>query len=294
MKRPGTIATLLTLLIALALTPAVAQSPAGMRLYVFSSGELTLAKSILQSGASQTVTVPVGFFVVVHPQGTVLFDTGNNDRIITDPGYWGPFIAGLNPVRTPDVAIDVQLGKIGLKPDDIKYVVYSHFHVDHVGNMGKFPKSTHVFQKSEIANAFYPAAPFAVFFKSDDFAMLRNDLGQQRPNRFNTMELHGDLDLFRDNSVFIKRFVSHTPGSQILVVRLPKSGTVLLPGDAIYLKENLDQDILPSIGSVYSPPGMMDAYKWAREMRDREHANIIFSHDPDVFKASKRAPDFYE
>ena len=87
--------------------PTQAQSPAGMKLYAFSSGALTIAKSALQAGAPATqIQIPVGFFVVQHPKGNVLFDTGNNDRIITDPGYWGDFVKNLNPVRTPDVAID--------------------------------------------------------------------------------------------------------------------------------------------------------------------------------------------
>jgi len=43
----------------------------------------------------------------------VLFDTGNNDKIITDPSYWGEAFKALKPVNTPDVAIDVQLQKIG-------------------------------------------------------------------------------------------------------------------------------------------------------------------------------------
>src|SRR5262249_49569475 len=94
--------------------------PAGMKLYAFSSGGLTIAKSALQAGAPSTqVTVPVGFFVVKHPKGNFLFDTGNNDKIISDPTYWGPFVQGLTPERTPDIAIDAKLKKIGLSPDDI-------------------------------------------------------------------------------------------------------------------------------------------------------------------------------
>ena len=65
---------------------APAQSPQGMKLYVFSSGALTIGKNILQNlGPTDTIQVPVGFFVVMHPKGNVLFDTGNNDKIITDP-----------------------------------------------------------------------------------------------------------------------------------------------------------------------------------------------------------------
>ena len=88
---------------------ASAASPEGMRLYVFSSGWLTLDKSGLQTGATGKITVPVAFFLIKHPKGNVLFETGNNDKIITDPTYWGPLAAALEPGRSPDVAIDVQL-----------------------------------------------------------------------------------------------------------------------------------------------------------------------------------------
>src|SRR5215212_1238522 len=88
-----------------------------IKLYAFSSGALTIGKGVLQNNAPMTpeIQVPVGFFVVTHAKGNVLFDTGNNDKIITDPSYWGDAFKELKPVNTPDVAIDTQLQKIGLK-----------------------------------------------------------------------------------------------------------------------------------------------------------------------------------
>jgi N-acyl homoserine lactone hydrolase len=79
-----------------------AASPEGMRLYVFSSGWLNLDKSGLQTGATGKISVPVAFFLIKHPKGNVLFDTGNNDKIITDPTYWGPLATALDPGRSPD------------------------------------------------------------------------------------------------------------------------------------------------------------------------------------------------
>ena len=62
-----------------------AAGPAGMKLYAFSSGGLTIAKSALQSGAPSTqVTEPVGFFVVKHPKGTLLFDTGATTTVLSE------------------------------------------------------------------------------------------------------------------------------------------------------------------------------------------------------------------
>jgi N-acyl homoserine lactone hydrolase len=271
-----------------------AASPEGMKLYVFSSGALTIDKSALQSTAGPgKFQIPVAFFLIKHPKGNVLFDTGNNDRIIQDISYWGP-LASLDPVRTPDVAIDTQLNKIGIKPSDVNYVVLGHMHLDHAGNVGKFPNATVVVQRDEIINAFFPPASFAGPYITGDFAMLRSPTGSATANKQPMIELDGDLDLFGDGSFYIRRSVSHTPGSQFAVVRLPKSGTVVLTSDVCYLMENLNKDILPSIGLTYNPSGMFDSYQYIKRVRDTEKGDVIFAHDPDVYKAHKHSPEFYE
>jgi len=221
--------------------PVSAASPEGMKLYLFSSGALTIDKSALQSTAGPgKIQIPVGFFLIKHPKGNVLFDTGNNDKIIQDLTYWGP-LAALEPVRTPDVAIDTQLGKAGVKPSDINYVVLGHMHLDHAGNVGKFPTSTIVVQRDEVTNAFFPPASFAAPYITSDFNMLRSNVGSGTANKQPMIQLAGDLDLFGDGSVYIRRSVSHTPGSQFVIVRLPKTGTVVLTGDVCYLTDNLNK-----------------------------------------------------
>jgi N-acyl homoserine lactone hydrolase len=284
-----TLAAAVGMLLLVSVAPLVsAQSPGGMRLYSFTSGALTVPKSLLQGGAPSTpLQVPVGFFVIRHPKGNVLFDTGNNDRIITEPGYWGAFIQGLNPVRTADVAIDVQLGKIGLRPDDIAYVVVG-------GNVGKFPNSTLVVQKDEIRNAFWPEPGTGGPYIPGDFMMLRADPGSAWPNRYKMIQLEGDLDIFADNSVVVKRWVGHTPGSQMMIVRLPRTGTVILTSDNVYFRENVTKNLLPDVSLAYSPTGIMNGYQWIREMQAREKADFFTAHDADAFKAMKKAPEFYE
>ena len=272
-----------------------AQSPQGMKLYVFSSGALTIGKNILQNlGPTDTIQVPVGFFVVMHPKGNVLFDTGNNDKILTDPSYWGPFFKAVNPVVTPDVAIDVQLGKIGLKPDDITYVVVGHLHLDHGGNVGKFPNSTLLVQKDEIRNAFWPEPGTAGPYIPGDVAPLRSAMGEAMPNKFKMMQLTGDMDIFGDGSVVVKRWVGHTPGSQMLLVRLPKTGPIILTSDNVYFRENVEKNILPNVTLAYDPGGILRAYEWIRYMQATEKADFFTAHDPDAFKALKKPPEFYE
>jgi glyoxylase-like metal-dependent hydrolase (beta-lactamase superfamily II) len=274
---------------------APAQAPQGMKLYVFSSGALTIGKHILMNlGPQDTIKVPVGFFVVTHPKGNVLFDTGNNDKIITDPSYWGPFFKSLSPVNTPDMAVDAQLARIGLKIDDITYVVAGHLHLDHGGNVAKFPNSTLVVQKDEIRNAFWPEPGTAGPYIPGDIMPLRNEPGVDNPNKYKMMQLTGDMDIFGDGSVVVKRWVGHTPGSQMLVVRLPKTGTIILTSDNVYFRENVEKNILPNVVLAYDPPGILRAYEWIRYLQATEKADFFTAHDPDAFKALKKPPEFYD
>jgi glyoxylase-like metal-dependent hydrolase (beta-lactamase superfamily II) len=259
-------------------------------MYAFSSGPLTIAKSALQSGAPSTqVQVPVGFFVVMHPKGNFLFDTGNNDKVINDPSYWGPFAQALQVVRTPDVAIDTQLKKIGLTPNDIKYVAVGHMHLDHGGNVCKFPNATFLVQKDEMKNAAWPEPGTAGPYIPGDVACLRNDIGQALPNKFKMDQLEGDMDVFGDQSVVIKRWPGHTPGSQMAVVRLPKTGTVVLTSDNVYFSENVTKNLLPDISLAYYPTGILNAYEYIRVLQGRENASFMTAHDLDgpAAKAAK-------
>jgi glyoxylase-like metal-dependent hydrolase (beta-lactamase superfamily II) len=281
-KLLGLISGMAAALLLASITGAQAQSPAGMKMYAFSSGGLTIAKSALQAGAPNTqVTVPVGFFVIVHPKGNFLFDTGNNDKIISDPSYWGPFIQGLTPERTPDVAIDAQLKKINLTPNDIKYVAVGHMHLDHGGNVCKFPGATFFVQKDEMKNAAWPEPGTAGPYIPGDVACLRNDLGQALPYKGKMEMLEGDLDVYGDHSVVLKRWPGHTPGSQMAIVRLPKTGTVVLTSDNVYFAENVTKNLLPDVSLAYLPTGILNAYAYIRMLQGTENASFMTAHDLD-------------
>src|SRR6202047_3450158 len=227
---------------------ACAASPEGMKLYIFTSQPLDIAKSALSSAATgdEKIVIPVAFFLIKHPKGNIMLDTGDNDKVITDQTYWGPMAAMLDKGVSADLAIDVQLGKIGMKPSDINYVILGHMHLDHAGNVGKFPNATIVVQRDEIINAFWPPTQYAGPYITSDFSMLRAETGAGSAGRQPTIELNGDLDLFGDGIIYVHRPDGHTPGSQMAVVRMPKTGPVVLTSDVCYLMENLEKDILSS------------------------------------------------
>jgi len=260
-----------------------------VRLYCFSSGALTIGKGILQNLApvDPPITIPVGFYVVKHPKGNILFDTGNNDKLIHDINYWPKGLQGLKPAMTPDVAVDAQLAKIGLSVDDIKYVVVSHLHLDHGGNVGKFPNSTIIVQKSEIQNAFWPEPGTGGPYVLNDFLPLRAP-NANYPNAQKMIQLEGDLDVFGDGSVVVHRWVGHTPGSQMMTVKLKNTGLVILTGDNVYFKENAIKSIPPNIVLAYKPDGIYSAYEWIRMLMATQKADFFTAHDPDAFKAMKK------
>jgi len=265
------------------------------RLYAFSSGALTIGKGVLQNFAAvdPPIQIPVGFYVIKHPKGNILFDTGNNDKLIEDKNWWPAGLQGLKPAMTPDVAIDVQLKKIGLTPDDIKYVVVSHLHLDHGGNVGKFPNSTIVVQKTEIQNAFWPEPGTGGPYIIGDVMPLRAP-NSNYANAVKMIQLEGDLDLFGDGSVVVKRWVAHTPGSQMMTVKLKNTGLAILTGDNVYFRENVDKSIAPNIVLAYDPAGFYKAYEWIRMMMATQKADYFTAHDPDAFKAMKKAPAYYD
>jgi len=161
-------------------------------------------------------------------------------------------------------------------------------HLDHGGNVCKFPNATFLVQKDEMKNAAWPEAGTAGPYIPGDVACLRNDLGEALPNKFKMEQLTGDLDLYNDGSIVIKRWPGHTPGSQMAIVRLPKTGTVILTSDNVYFSENVTKNLLPDISLAYNPPGILGAYEFIRSMQGREGASFMTAHDLDGAAAKAR------
>jgi glyoxylase-like metal-dependent hydrolase (beta-lactamase superfamily II) len=272
----------------LALAAGLCAPVAAQQLYVFTSGSLGgFPKAALQIGGTGNIDwAPVSFYVFKHPKGAVMFDCGNNDKTIANAeGWWGPLAKGFGLKMTRDDAIPAQLAKIGLKVSDIKFLVVGHLHLDHGGNVGQFTNSTVVVQEEEVRAALSPDVGFSVYYIPGDFDNFKN---------LNVLRINGDMDLFGDGTFRIFAARGHTPGSQFAVVKLPKTGSVILTSDVVYLKESLDKNLIPPIPGVSHPVDAYKSYARIRQIRDAEGARIFYGHDPEIFKATKVAPEFYD
>jgi len=282
MKKSALVATLLGLLCAFGSPATFAQ-----KLYWTASGffgpfDIRGLIPALPLDKARDITIPISMWVLDHPKGLVVFDTGNNvaisDGMDNCKKYWAPGNCDfLKPSQKRADVIDMQLKKLGYSADKVKVVVTSHTHLDHVGNIESFPNAIHVFQKKELYQGWWPEK-FQGRTTPGTFVMA--DLDNAR--EFNYLELNGDYDLFGDGSVLILSTPGHTIGHQSMKVKLPQSGTIIISQDAIWMQENLDG--YPA-GLNYSVQDYTNSLQRLKMMRDLEGAQLFMAHDGDQYKA---------
>jgi N-acyl homoserine lactone hydrolase len=250
-----------------------------MRLYVFESAKMHVPDRGMMAGGKPSghpVTIPVPFYLIDHPKGLALFDTGM--KLDNWPPQYRP-----DGDQRPDQRIDLLLAKIDVKPDDIKYVIMSHLHLDHAGGMPLFPKSTFIVRKSELRAAWWPEA-FQIHYIFDDYKDTRG---------FDFIELDDTeaFDVFQDESVICIDTKGHSQGHQSLVVNLPNSGRFVLTADAAAMAEILDEGILPAV--AWSPEQALRSVRKVQHMK-REGATVLMAHDPDQWATVRLAPEYYD
>jgi glyoxylase-like metal-dependent hydrolase (beta-lactamase superfamily II) len=79
-----------------------------------------------------------------------------------------------------------------------------------------------------------------------------------------------------------------------MTVKLPKTGTAILTSDVVYLTESLEKNLIPPIPGTQSPKDAYESYAKIRLIRDTTNGKLFIGHDPELFKAAKKAPEFYD
>lgn len=213
-----------------------------LRLHVFNTGWVSLQeKDLYLGGGSALRTLPVLCFVIEHPRGLLVFDTGLNAAFATHPSqYVAPFGNQWLPFHSsPGMNLSAQMRAKGLPPEEVTYVVLSHLHYDHSGDLRAFPQARLVVTREE-----WRAAQ-ALFKRSrgylgKDYAGLAFTLldfppySAEASNR--ALEGNYGLDMLDDGSLILLPTFGHTYGHQSLLLFLPH-GLVLLAGDAVYVRE---------------------------------------------------------
>ncbi|MBS4729018.1 N-acyl homoserine lactonase family protein [Mycobacterium sp. SM1] len=254
------------------------------RLWALDSPTFTLDKSILMVGASGECTIPMPAYLIEHPKGLVLFDTGLVPAAATDPeGVYGE-LAGLLGLRfRPEQAIDRQLAALGYATSDVRYVVVSHTHFDHSGGLYLFPQAEFFVGQGDIRYAYWPDPAGAVFFRRADIDAAR---------MFRWREIPGvDHDVFGDGSVVILFTPGHTPGELSLLVRLP-GRNFILTGDTVHLREALER-VVPMPYDANTEQSLRSIRR-LQLLRDSADATVWITHDPQDWAEFGHAPHCFE
>jgi N-acyl homoserine lactone hydrolase len=215
---------------------------------------------------------PNPMYAMEHPKGIVLFDTGINHRGLGNMKEWfGATIAGHEVRVTEQDCLPSQLARLGIKPKDVKYVIMSHLHIDHAGEMESFPDATFVVRTSELKFAWWADPHMREVYIINDLINTRN---------FNYVELPDDVDfdLFGDGSIVCIHTPGHTPGHQSAIVDAEgMDSKVVFCADACYLTENLDYHI-------FSAGLLWNAEAWCRtigrlRMMKKQGYDLWLGHD---------------
>jgi glyoxylase-like metal-dependent hydrolase (beta-lactamase superfamily II) len=226
------------------------------------------------------ITIPVPSYLITHPKGNVIFDTGVHCSVMQDPvARLGAAVANSFASRSkPGEEIVGQLAQFKLTPNDVTYVINSHFHFDHCGGNEFFPQSTILVQKNELHAARDPELNKKTNFDPKDW-----------DHTLHYRAVDGELDLFGDGTLVLFPTHGHTPGHQSLRVQVTKGTDIVITGDACYTKSNMDQNLLPLVATdreeMYRSLGKL------RDLRDKAGATILYGHDPDQWKEIPHAPN---
>ncbi len=218
-------------------------------------------------------------YLIVHPQGTLLWDAGIADALAQTPEGILLYDVFRFKVSKP---LGPQLKQIGHSPETIQYLGISHLHGDHVGNVNLLPKAMLLMQKEEYAAGF-GAEPGKFGFDPSGYATLKNNPVKQ---------LDGDYDVFGDGTVIIKRTLGHTPGHQALFVKLKNSGNILLSGDLVHFTDNWTHKRVP--GFNFDKEQSVKTMNEVEQFLKDNHAQLWIQHDLEQNAGIKHAPAFYD
>ena len=270
----------------LALTAGCAGTPPGSggpRLYILDCGDIKPMDPTLFGLKKEEIAGDGSFvtpcYLVVHSKGTLIWDVGQiPDAQIPDDGTEVVVQEILKSKRR----LVPQLEALGHKPADITYLAMSHYHLDHTANANLFAGSTWIVQQAEY-DAMFGAKEFAIR-DAASYDKLRN-------SKRITLE-NADHDVFGDGSVVIKTAPGHTPGHQMLFLRLKNFGPLLLEGDLYHLPEERTLDRVPGFDF---DAAMTRATRVKTEaFLKQTGAQMWIQHDPPTNARLKKAPAYYD
>jgi len=285
--RKVVVATLHAVVVFLALAPlllsqARPKPPKSVRLYVFDNGVikgLDPATFRFKKEELATTDMVVCSYLIVHPKGALMWDSG----AIPDADLKADGSPVTQERFTATKTLKSQLAAIGYTQKDITYFGLSHYHVDHIANANEFAGSTWLVQQPE-RDAMFAEKGGAPIAQRGKYIALKDS---------KTKILNGqDYDVFGDGTVIIKPAYGHTPGHQVVYLKLAKTRPILLAGDLYHYQEERNTDKTPTF--EFDRDQSLASRVAIEAFIKKTGAQLWIEHDLAHFNQLKKAPGYYE
>ena len=235
--------------------------------------------------------VPIHCYLLEHRQGLVLFDSGLDPAIVSDPSYIQSPVGRFLLRRIfrlhigPENALDRQLSALGFRASDVRIAVFSHLHFDHIGGITHIPQADLLVSKDEWAQLSTP--------RPQNNWVLREHIelptAKWRPIDFTPTydpllaPFGGTHDVLGDGSMVLLPTPGHSPGSLSMLVRSTGRPPLLLVGDLAYELDSLVNDRVPGIGDA---PRLRESFAKVRSLRERLPELVVLpAHDASAVEA---------
>lgn len=212
---------------------------------------------------------PVPCVLIDHPDGWILFDTGFDKQLMEDSNkeispFWCVWNDGMD--------IEKSLAMIGIEPKDVKTVVVSHLHPDHIGQISKFADATVYVPGQEMDGPHFP-------FEDS----LPEGLN------INFVKVYEDTEIA--DGVEIIKLPGHTVDHQGLKVDLENTGTVVFAADALYSQEHLDKGLVSK-----NATHKKESYETINKLKKYQEDGVIVmpGHDMRVLTDLAVFPDYVD
>jgi len=274
--------------LAASVTIALAQTAVPVRLYVFDGGILESDPGRYQLTKEDVgeTRLSVACFLVAHPRGLLMWDT-----CAVPDAEWKPtgqpvptrlvLADGAERRVTIQSPLEAQLKATGRRAADVTYLALSHHHWDHTANANAFAAATWLVSPAERE------------------AMFGKPAGTARPATYDRLRTSKSVaitaaehDVFGDGTVIIKSAPGHTPGHQVLYVKLPKTGGVLLSGDLYHYPQERTMNKYPTF--EFNVDQTRASRAGVEAFMKRTGAQLWIQHDLTAHAKLRKAPQFYE
>jgi N-acyl homoserine lactone hydrolase len=256
-------------------------APATPRIYIFDNGAIRGLDPKLFNFAREELK-EVDFvnvsYLIAHPRGTLMFDAG----AVADSHFKDgqPVTEGIMSATKPLLP---QLAAAGYKPADVTYFALSHYHADHTANANEFAGATWIVQKAERDFMFGPK-PQGTIVQEASYAKLEDAKTRILDN--------ADFDVFGDGAVVVMAAPGHTPGHQVVAVKLAKRGTVVLAGDLYHYPEERTTGRIPTF-EFNAEQSRAARARVEKFLKDND-AQLWIEHDIATHASLPRAPQYVE